>query len=119
MRRYYNKEENKVYYEGRSMTKKTGKGLFSGIPTEEQLKEWGYELQEETPPQLSPEEEAERARIQRMSEIQQQLRELDYLTHKEADGEDMSKYNDMYGGDWHEYRRKLRQEFNELEGAAG
>lgn len=49
MKEYYNKKENKVYYEGQSLTRQTDSGLFSGIPTEAQLKEWGYE--EQIPPQ--------------------------------------------------------------------
>lgn len=116
MNRYYNEKQNKVYYEGRSLTHQTPGGLFSGIPSEEQLKEWGYEIQEEPAPQEpSEEEKAEQARLLRMSEIQQELQQLDYLTHKEADGEDMAKYDEKYGGDWHAYRRALRAEYNRLE----
>ena len=116
MKRYYNEEENKVYYEGRSMTHRTEGGLFSGIPTEEQLKAWGYELQEEqTPPEPSEEEKAARARLTRMAEIKQELDDTDYLDHKANDGEDMSKYDEEYGGDWRAYRRSLRAEYNRLE----
>lgn len=116
MKRYYNEKENKVYYEGRPMTHRTESGLFSGIPSEKQLKEWGYELQEQqAPPQPSPEEEGARMRRMRMAEIQAELAKLDYLTDKEADGEDMSGYDEDYGGDWHAYRRNLRAEYNRLE----
>ena len=118
MTRYYNAEENKVYYEGRSMTRQTDKGLFSGIPTEQQLNDWGYVRQEDRAVELSEEEKAEQVRLGRMAEIQAELAAMDYLTSKEADGEDMSAYNEKFGGDWHEYRRQLRREFNELEGAA-
>ena len=116
MKRYYNEMENSVYYEGRSMTRHTAEGLFSGIPTPEQLAEWGFEEQADpTPPQPSPQEREQRERLQRMSEIQAVLQRMDYLTHKEADGEPMSEYDALYGGDWHEYRRQLRAEYNLLE----
>lgn len=115
MKRYYNEKENKVYYEGRSLTHATENGLFSGIPSEEQLKEWGYEDQSVEHRVESEEEREQRERRVRMSEIQAELASLDYLTDKEIDGEDMAKYNEKYGGDWHEYRRRLRAEYNELE----
>lgn len=35
---------------------------------------------------------------------------MDYLTHKESDGEDMSVY-----GDWRGQRKAMRQRYNELE----
>lgn len=108
MKRYYNKKENKMYYEGNSLTHRTPNGIFSGVPTEEQLHTWGYTLQPEpTPTPIDP-------KVQRMSEIQSELASLDYLTDKELDGEDMAKYNEKYGGDWHEYRRKLREEYRQL-----
>lgn len=108
MKRYYNKELNKWYYEGTSLTHHTEKTLFSGIPTEEQLKNWGYELQAEPAPRaVDPIE-------QRKAEILSELASMDYLTDKELDGEDMAKYNEKYGGDWHEYRRKLREEYRKL-----
>lgn len=116
MKRYYNATENKVYYEGRSITYRTATGIFSGVPTEEQLREWGYELQPETQAkELTEEEKAERERLQRMAEIQAELSAMDYLTSKEADGEDMSAYDEKYSGDWHAYRRNLRAEYNKLE----
>ena len=43
MKRYYNKTTNSWYTEGNSITIKNNNSLFSGIPTEEQLTEWGYE----------------------------------------------------------------------------
>lgn len=109
MKRYYNATENKWYYEGRSLTHKTGNGFFSGIPNEKQLKEWGYELQPE-PETYTPDPKRER-----MNEILSELAQMDYLTDKEADGENMAAYNEKYGGDWHEYRRKLRMEYRQLE----
>lgn len=42
--RYYNSTTNKWYTEGNSMTMRVDEHtLFSGIPTAEQLAEWGYE----------------------------------------------------------------------------
>ena len=116
MKEYENKKENKVYYEGRSLTFMLDGVLHSGIPTEGQLEKLGYVLREQPKPRELTEEEKERqAMLRRMSEIQSELQRMDYLTDKEADGEDMSKYDEQYGGDWHEYRRKLREEYNELE----
>lgn len=104
MRRYYNKEENKMYYEGCSLTRHTDAGLFSGIPTESQLEEWGYKLQSDTETYTSD------PKIQRMNEILTELSQMDYLTSKYIDGEDMSEY-----GDWQEKRKALREEYRKLE----
>ena len=44
MKRYYNEELKKFYIEGQTLTFKTDSStLFSGIPTGEQLLEWGFE----------------------------------------------------------------------------
>ena len=44
MKRYYNKKLEKFYIEGQTLTFKVDSStLFSGIPTEEQLAEWGFE----------------------------------------------------------------------------
>ena len=42
MKRYYNAQENKWYIEGDIITHPVPGGVFSGIPTEEQLLSWGY-----------------------------------------------------------------------------
>ena len=111
MKRYYNETTKEWYTEGRSLTRKTDKGLFSGIPTEQQLSEWGFkEYAEPEPEPLTAEQIAEQQRQQRMAEIQAELQSLDYLTSKYIDGEDMSEY-----GDWQERRRSLRAEYNRLE----
>ena len=42
-KRYYNKRENKWYNEGNSMTHRINRHeVFSGVPSKEQLAEWGY-----------------------------------------------------------------------------
>lgn len=110
MKRYYNKEENLWYTEGTGFTKRTDEGLFSGVPTEEQLKEWGFEeCVAPSPEPLTEEESAVAERRQRMNEIVSELKAMDYLTSKFIDGEDMSAY-----GDWREKRRLLRAEYREL-----
>ena len=43
MKKYYNKEKNEWYYEGTTITRKVEHGIFSGYPTEEHLKAWGFE----------------------------------------------------------------------------
>ena len=42
MKRYYNATTNEWYTEGQTMTKRLDSGVFSGVPTEEQLAEWGF-----------------------------------------------------------------------------
>lgn len=112
MNKYYNKQTNSWYIEGRTLTIHTPNGsLFSGIPTEEQLKEWGYELYEEPKPEpLSEEAQTALDRSNRMQSILRELSSMDYLTSKYIDGEDMTPY-----GDWQEKRKELRLEYNILE----
>lgn len=73
--------------------------------------EWGYE--EYTPIIEEPTEKD--LKLRRLHQIQSELRSMDYLTSKELDGEDMTKYNEKYGGDYKQYRRSLREEYNKLE----
>lgn len=41
---YYNEKTGEYYYEGRSMAKRLDDGrIFAGVPTEQQLAEWGFE----------------------------------------------------------------------------
>lgn len=105
MKRYKNKETNQIYVEGRALTWQIDENtLWSGIPTEEQLTEWGFE--EITVPVPTP------AQV-RMRQIQAELASMDYLTSKYVDGEDMSEY-----GDWQSKRKALREEYRELEAQA-
>lgn len=43
MKRYYNNTTEEWYTEGSSITRKIENGVFSGIPSVEQLAEWGFE----------------------------------------------------------------------------
>ena len=63
---YYNATTGDYYYEGRSMTRKLEDGkLFSGVPTAEQLAEWGFEPY--TPP--VPERTLEIAKSEKIAQI--------------------------------------------------
>lgn len=108
---YINKQTGKRY-SGGSITISHNGVLFSGVPSVEQLTEWGYE---EYVPPTPPEPTEEELKLRRIREIERELRSMDYLTSKELDGEDMTKYNEQYGGDYKEYRRNLRAEYNRLE----
>lgn len=106
---YYNPTTKKFYYGGAITQRLSNGAVFSGVPSAQKLAEWGYE--EYTPAEPTERELA----LIRMREIEQELKALDYLTSKEADGEDMTVYDTKYGGDWHQYRRNLRIEYNQLE----
>ena len=68
MKRYYNPTTHEWYYEGHSITRRLADGsLFSGIPTEEQLTEWGFE--EVVEPVPTPEEELQIAKEHKKVEI--------------------------------------------------
>lgn len=44
MTTYYNKKTGEYYYEGRSITRRLYDGrIFAGVPTGQQLEEWGFE----------------------------------------------------------------------------
>ena len=102
MKRYKNKTTGEIYLEGRTLTRQIDEStLWSGIPTEEQLSEWGFE--EIIIPQPTEIEI-------RMRQIKAQLVSMDYLTSKYIDGEDMTEY-----GDWQGRRKALREEYRRLE----
>lgn len=42
MKRYYNETTQEWYNEGQSMTRRIPNGVFAGVPSEEQLIEWGF-----------------------------------------------------------------------------
>ena len=63
---YYNAKTGEYYYEGRSMTRRLDNGyLFAGVPTEQQLAEWGFEPY--VPP--VPERTLEVAKSEKIAEI--------------------------------------------------
>lgn len=112
MKKYVNKESQQWYDEGTSITcRLDNSSVFSGIPTEAQLEAWGYEEWTPEPVPEPTEEELEKQRLQdRLIQIEEELKSMDYLTSKYIDGEDMTKY-----GDWQSTRRQLRQEYREIE----
>lgn len=66
MKRYRNKATKKIYVEGNALTWKIDDNtLWSGIPTEQQLAEWGFEPY--TPP--VPERTLEIAKSEKIAEI--------------------------------------------------
>ena len=68
MKKYYNETTNEWYIEGQSMTHSTNGGLFSGVPTAEQLAEWGFE--EWIEPEPTPAELLEKAKEEKIAEIE-------------------------------------------------
>lgn len=68
MKKYYNKTTSEWYYEGRTMTHSTESVLFSGVPTEEQLIEWGFE--EWVEPEPTPQQLLEQAKQRKIAEIE-------------------------------------------------
>jgi len=76
-------------------------------PSDEMLIENGWIKESEPEAYVETEEDLIR---QRMSEIEDELKQMDYLTSKYIDGEDMTQY-----GDWQGERRALRNEYRELE----
>lgn len=111
MKLYINTETNERYYQGNSITRKIGKVLFSGIPTEEQLKSWGFEEYISQTPKEPTEELAEREKQERINFLLSELSRTDYLALKAFEGEDMSEY-----GDWKAMRAAWRKEIRELNG---
>lgn len=104
---YYNKKTGEYYYEGRSITRNIDEHtVFSGIPTEELLIEWGFEPY--VPPTHIPTEDE--IREQRMQEILAELATTDYLALKAFEGEDMTEHPG-----WKEKRAALRAEYRQLE----
>lgn len=68
MKRYYNNVTHEWYTEGNSITKNISNGVFSGIPSEQRLAEWGFvEYIEPTP---TPEELLARAKANKIAELE-------------------------------------------------
>ena len=68
MKRYYNPTTKEWYTEGTSITKNISNGVFSGIPSVEQLESWGFE--EWVEPTPTPEELLARAKANKIAELE-------------------------------------------------
>ena len=68
MKRYYNPTTKEWYTEGNSITKNISNGVFSGIPSEQRLTEWGFE--EWVEPTPTPEELLARAKANKIAELE-------------------------------------------------
>lgn len=68
MKRYYNPTTHEWYTEGNSITKNISNGVFSGIPSVEQLEAWGFE--EYIEPTPTPEELLARAKASKIAELE-------------------------------------------------
>jgi hypothetical protein len=68
MKRYYNPTTHEWYTEGTSLTRKIDNGVFSGIPSVEQLESWGFE--EWVEPTPTPEELLQRAKSAKIAELE-------------------------------------------------
>ena len=67
-KRYYNSTTKEWYTEGNSLTRRVNGALFSGIPSVEQLTDWGFE--EWVEPTPTPEELLERAKASKIAELE-------------------------------------------------
>lgn len=67
MKRYYNDKTKEWYTEGQNITRNLGSGVFAGVPSVEQLTEWGFV--EWIEPEPTPEELLERAKVAKLAEI--------------------------------------------------
>jgi hypothetical protein len=68
MSKWYNSTTHEWYIEGTSITKEIPNGVFSGIPSEQRLAEWGFvEYIEPTP---TPEELLARAKADKIAELE-------------------------------------------------
>ena len=68
MKRYFNPTTHEWYTEGNSITKYINGSLFSGIPSEQRLTEWGFE--EYIEPTPTPEELLARAKANKIAELE-------------------------------------------------
>lgn len=68
MEKYYNATTQEWYYEGQTMTRELDNGVFSGIPTVEQLTAWGFV--EWIEPVPTPEQLLERAKANKIAELE-------------------------------------------------
>jgi len=67
-KRYYNATTHEWYNEGQAMTHKLNNGVFSGIPSAEQLYQWGF--REWFDPAPTPAQLLERAKANKIAELE-------------------------------------------------
>ena len=67
-KRYYNSTTKEWYTEGNSITRRVNGALFSGVPSVEQLTDWGFV--EWVEPEPTPEQLLERAKQQKIAELE-------------------------------------------------
>lgn len=68
MKKYYNQTTKEWYNEGQSLTRRVGNKVFTGIPSVEQLYEWGF--REWVEPAPTPAELLERAKQAKIAELE-------------------------------------------------
>ena len=68
MKRYYNATTKEWYNEGQSLTKRVENGVFTGIPSEEQLTAWGFV--EWIEPAPTPQQLLEQAKTNKIADIE-------------------------------------------------
>lgn len=68
MKKYYNATTKEGYNEGQSMTKRVENGVFTGIPSEEQLAKWGFK--EWVEPAPTPQQLLDKAKANKINEIE-------------------------------------------------
>ena len=67
-KRYYNQTTREWYTEGNSLTRRVNGALFSGVPSVEQLTDWGFE--EWVEPTPTPAELLDRAKASKIAELE-------------------------------------------------
>lgn len=108
MEAFYNKNIDKWWNGETTLVRENLDPLYGKI-TEADAISAGYVKMAKPDPVIQSPTEQEKARI-RILEIEKLLAKKDYLTSKELDGEDMTKY-----GDYKEQRKALRAEHRTLE----
>lgn len=111
-KRYYNESEDKWYTEGQSMTRRIEKStIWSGVPTLEQLTEWGYvEYIEPTPPTPEPvpiERQYKELVAQKVHARYSYDDEIAILRQKDAKPQDYKTYYDFVEACKEEAREEL------------
>lgn len=66
--RYYNATTQEWYNEGQSLTRRVENGIFSGIPSEYQLRSWGFEPVDDGR-EATPQELLEQAKQRKIAEL--------------------------------------------------